>query len=82
MNDGKQVLRAVGQLAQQKAKLVLGLFRSVISTATEVVPTTSPSLVVQRLGEQIIGALAPEQFEIGFELLRFSTLHRACASRP
>ena len=71
----------MGQFAQQEAKLVLIRLALGDVDGDRGRAEDLALLVGQGLDQQIKGALAPEQFEIRLELLRFSRLHRLALRR-
>ena len=77
----EQVLAAMGQLAQQEAELVLVGLALADVDGDRRGADNGVLLVAQRLDHEIEGALAPEQLEIGLELLRGPGLHRLALRR-
>ena len=82
VDHGEQILGAVGQLAQQEAKLILvGLALADVDGDRGRAEDLA-LLVGQRLDQQIEGALAPEQFEIRSRAPALLPSPSPCASPP
>ena len=77
LNDGQLILRAVGELAQEQAELVLGLFPLGDLDGDGRGADGVALVITQGFGQQIVGSPAPEQLEIGFDVLRLSGLDGA-----
>src|SRR5512143_776461 len=69
MDHGKQVLRAVGQLSEQEAKLVFVRLALADVDGDRSRADDLALLVTQRLDHKVEGALPSEQLEIGLEFL-------------
>ena len=82
LNNGKLILRAVGELAQQQTELVLSFLPLGDLDGDGRGADRIAFAVAERLHQQIVGAPPPEQLEIAFDRLRLSGFHCTAASPP
>ena len=82
VDHGKQVLRAVGELAQQQTKLILRLLPLGDVDGDGGGADDAAAIIAQRLDHEIERPLAAEQRELAFDGLGFARLHGAALSPP